>query len=79
MLKILLALCILSSCAHGTKKNRPEIAHEIHQKNVSTQAVLDLAKTSYIRGCTEATVKNDYAKCLERAKKHIKELEKILE
>jgi hypothetical protein len=74
---VLIAIFILSGCAHTTKKkdSPPEL--------VSLNAALNQAQMSYMRGCVEAmkTIKlvPSFPECKEKAITHRLELQSIMD
>lgn len=80
-MRYFLILFIISSCAHKKRS----IVNEIDDENISIQTVLDLARTSYLRGCVDS--KNHwypkknvraFPKCKEMAKLHQQDINAII-
>ena len=78
-----LILITLISCAHNKKESVTEL---IKNEEVSKGSVLDLVRTSYQKGCIDG-IKHEYPLktygrvfklCLEKAKKHEKDISEIL-
>jgi hypothetical protein len=68
---------ILSSTSCAT--SRMNIINEINEKNITQASVLDLARSSYIRGCAENNEKYNFKECVSRAKVHSKDIKQILD
>lgn len=69
---ILLAILLLSSCA--SKPSRPKHHYDL----VSVAVAIDLARNSYLKGCSDALValkqsKGSFSICLDRANKYVDE------
>lgn len=79
-------LCLLFlSCAHNRPVHKHSIVDEVNQGNISSQTVLDLARTSYLRGCVDSKNrwhpeknKPAFNTCLKMAREHEKDIEAII-
>lgn len=77
-MKKVFILALLSSCAHQG------IKEEIREERISLQAVLDLGRSSYLKGCVDSknefssSKESSFVRCRELAKEHEKELLEIL-
>jgi hypothetical protein len=76
----LLFLSLFCSCATQTP-----LSEQLKRNTISAGSVLDLAKTSYLRGCVEARVEifgktkgRNLKHCQQKSKKHVSEIKKIL-
>lgn len=83
-MKFLCLVLIASSCSQLTTNNR-SFVDEVKEKNISNQTVLDLARSSYLRGCVDSKNywfpeknKAAFPKCLEMAREHEKDIQAIL-
>lgn len=72
-------MLLISSCAHQG------IKEEIQEDRISLQAVLDLGRSSYLKGCVDskhefapALKQSVFVKCRELSKKYEGELLEIL-
>ncbi len=80
---IVLGLCACSSA----QQKRRSVVDEVNEGNISVATVLDLARSSYLKGCVDG--KNEFAPekrsesafdpCLMKAKEHQEEIRYILE
>jgi hypothetical protein len=70
----LLLLFLITGCASKEYKN---VKKEIRDGNISTQTILDLARSSYLKGCSDNS-KLSFSDCLHKAKTHQKEIREIL-
>ena len=87
-MKLLLASSFLLaiSCASHNKKLR-SVVDEVNEGNISVATVLDLARSSYLKGCVdgkntfapEKSYKSSFGPCLSKAKQHQEEIRYILE
>ena len=89
-LPLLSALALLlTACASQTKSTQKEkrtIVDEVREENISTQTVLDLARSSYLKGCVDGKKlyapeleTSSFERCKEHAFKHQKEIRSIIE
>lgn len=83
-MRFLVSILIVSSCSQLTTKKR-SIVDEVKEKNISKQTVLDLARSSYLRGCVDSKNywfpekdKAAFPKCLEMAQEHEKDIQFII-
>jgi hypothetical protein len=53
MMRYLLIFVILSSCSHHSTK-RKSFVDEINEENISVKSILDLARSSYLKGCVDS-------------------------
>lgn len=79
----LILILLLTSCAQN--KVKQSFVEEVKLGNISNQTILDLARTSYLRGCVESKKywypeKNHapFPKCLKMAKEHEKDIDVII-
>lgn len=74
MYKIIILAFIMSSCA--TKRS---IIDKVNNKNISTQSVLVLARTSYLKGCVDVVEHESFEVCVKKSKLHAIEIKQILD
>ena len=79
-MRLTLIIILISSCA--TDPYAP-IKNDIREKNVSVDAVLNIATTSYIKGCTEGLrevkkSKGHFNQCKDLSLKHKEEMRELL-
>ena len=80
----LITILLLTSCASVNKK--AQLKHEINDGQVSTGAVIDLARSSYLKGCidgikhlTKKQSKGVYFEfCKVKAKSHEEDILSII-
>lgn len=79
----LLALIALAACSAPKTRS---VVGEVRKNNISVQSVLDLARSSYLKGCVDGKNlfaseirQSAFAPCLETAKEHEAEIRQILE
>lgn len=79
----ILLLILLTSCAQN--KIKTSFVDEVKHKNISTQSILDLSRSSYLRGCVDSKNywfpekdKAAFPRCLKMAKEHEKDIQSIL-
>jgi hypothetical protein len=70
----LVFIIFLTSCANQKYKR---IKKEYNEGNISLNAVLNLARTSYLKGCQENSNK-DFEDCKNKASKHTENIAEIL-
>lgn len=83
MLRLILALALLG-CAQLSEVTQPSAKERIMSQEISEQSVLDLSRSSYLRGCVEGSALNTdrdlhFESCVALSKKHEKEIKEILE
>jgi hypothetical protein len=71
----ILVILALTSCA----STRMNVLNEINEKNISQASVLDLARSSYLRGCSENAEKITFQDCVLKSKDHEKDIKQILD
>lgn len=83
-MKIGILLLLLSSCSSFSRKS-PSIIDEIEQENISVDAVLNLARSSYLKGCVDSKNyfipekdKSAFVDCMNMAKLHEKDIKEII-
>lgn len=84
-MRILFVLVLaLSSCSQFKTKKR-SFVDEVKEENISNQTVMDLARSSYLRGCVDSKnywfpekTKAAFPKCLKMAREHEKDIQDIL-
>jgi hypothetical protein len=69
------AILNFSSCA----TSRLNVINEINNENITKASVLDLAKSSYIRGCAENSEHYSFEQCVLKSKKHKEDIKQILD
>jgi hypothetical protein len=74
MLRLVFCLFLLGCANHPYK----EIKQEHQAGNISTNAVLNLARTSYLKGCQENS-KLSFNQCIKKARQHSKNIKTILD
>ncbi|MBD64723.1 MAG: hypothetical protein CME62_05925 [Halobacteriovoraceae bacterium] len=80
----LLALIILMSCAHHPPEK--SLKKEVNDGDVSVQSILDISRSSYLKGCVEGikhlTKKESkgiyFEFCRTKAKLHEKDIKDII-
>ena len=82
-MKYIALLPLILGCSHIQKKE--SFTQEIEDGNISSLTILDLARSSYLRGCVDG--KNEFAsslkksafnRCLEMAKLHEEDIKTII-
>lgn len=74
------------SCSHQRPAQEPSIVEEYHQENISIDAILNLARASYLKGCVDGknlfsagTKQSAFKACRDLSTKHGEEIKVILE
>lgn len=82
---LILSLVLLAAASCASRKPR-SIVDEVSQENISIQTVLDLARSSYLKGCVDGknifaaeTQQSSFETCRDHAMKHQEEIRSILE
>lgn len=52
-MRLLFIFFILSSCSHNSTKHK-SFVDEINEENISVKSILDLARSSYLKGCVDS-------------------------
>lgn len=83
-MKLITLIVLLTSCSHHIHPKKG-IIDEVNEGNISSQSVLDLARSSYLRGCVDSKnywlpEKNvsAFEKCRQMAIEHQKDISSIL-
>ncbi|MBC76987.1 MAG: hypothetical protein CME64_13320 [Halobacteriovoraceae bacterium] len=83
MCKLIVSFLLLGLVSCSTRPR--SIVDEVNDGNITTQTVLDLARSSYLKGCVDS--KNEFApelnksvftQCVDMAKVHQEEIREIL-
>lgn len=80
------SLALLAACSSAPKKSR-SVVDEVNEGNISAATVLDLARSSYLKGCVdgkntfapEKGSKSAFGPCLNKAREHQEEIRYIIE
>tara|TARA_Y100001936_G_C15867913_1_gene556037 strand:- start:542 stop:811 length:270 start_codon:yes stop_codon:yes gene_type:complete len=82
MLRLLASLTVLGLTSCSSTRS---IVDEVNDGNISAQAVVDLARSSYLKGCVDSKnkfspekKKSSFTPCLDMAKLHQEEIREIL-
>lgn len=82
-MKFILLIFLSLSCAQT--KVKESFINEIDKENISKQTILDLARTSYQRGCVDSKNywlpeknKSAFNECLKMAREHEKDIHAII-
>lgn len=81
MLKIILLFTLTSCATH----RYDSLSDEVKSKNLTQGSILDLSRSSYLKGCTDSSrafstsAPNHFEACVKMAKKHEKMIREILE